>query len=91
MGNDTYLATDPTHKGPTLATAARLRELVRLIGPRWDVLRLLDAVLYDWEPRLAALVPPIPAVAVQTPSQPVKPGLVFGDEPYEFRRKGKRR
>lgn len=44
-----------------MATANRLRELVRLIGPRWDVLGLLDAVLYDWEPRLAALVPPIPA------------------------------
>lgn len=69
MGNDTYSGpySEPigtvltTHPGPTLATADRLRELVRLIGPRWDVLGMLDAVLYDWEPRLAALVPPIPA------------------------------
>lgn len=97
MGNDPYSELVgtilTTHPGPTLATADRLREMVRRIGPDWDVLGLLNAILHDWEPRLAALVPPIPAVGsqnglagVQTPSRPVlSHKLVFGEEPYEIR------
>lgn len=102
MGNDPYselIGTIlTTHPGPTQATANRLRELVRRIGPAWDVLGLLNAILYDWEPRLAALVPPLPPVdspkgleAAQHPPQaPQSHKLVFGEEPFEIRFKARK-